>query len=52
MQVVNTDSPLFLHSGEQRHYFLVAGRWFRASGLNGPWVSRTSLIEQARGQRN
>ena len=28
--VVNTDSPLFLHSGEQRHYFLVAGRWFRA----------------------
>ncbi len=30
MQVVNTDSPLFLHSGEQRHYFLVAGRWFRA----------------------
>lgn len=38
MQVVNTDSPLFLHSGEQRHYFLVAGRWFRASGLNGPWT--------------
>ncbi len=38
MQVVNTDSPLFLHSGEQRHYFLVAGRWFRAPGLNGPWT--------------
>ena len=38
MQVVNTDSPLFLHSSEQRHYFLVAGRWFRAPGLDGPWT--------------
>jgi len=36
-QVKNTDSILFLHSGEAKFYFLVAGRWFRAPSLAGPW---------------
>ena len=27
LYVSNTDSDLFLHSEEKRHYFLVAGRW-------------------------
>lgn len=33
----NTASNVFLHSGENKYYFLVAGRWFRAPSLNGPW---------------
>ncbi len=37
MQVANTEAALFLHSGERKYYLLVAGRWFRAAGLNGPW---------------
>ncbi len=35
----DTDSYLFLHSGEGKYYFLVAGRWFRSDGLDGPWSS-------------
>jgi hypothetical protein len=42
MQVVNTDSPLFFHNSEQQHYFLVAGRWFRAAALNGPWTAASA----------
>jgi hypothetical protein len=34
----NTDSNVFLQSGENQYYFLVAGRWFRAKTLQGPWV--------------
>lgn len=37
LQVSNTDSTLFLHSGEGQYYFTVAGRWFRAKTLGGPW---------------
>jgi hypothetical protein len=33
----NTESDLFVHSGENQYYYLVAGRWFRAKSLNGPW---------------
>ncbi|HOB98666.1 MAG TPA: hypothetical protein PKM43_07965 [Verrucomicrobiota bacterium] len=35
--VANTESIAFLNSGEARFYFLVAGRWFRATSLQGPW---------------
>jgi len=34
----NTDSDVFLQAGEKQFYFLVAGRWFRAKTLDGPWV--------------
>jgi len=37
LQVSNTDSTLFLHSGEGTFYYLVTGRWFRAKTLDGPW---------------
>ncbi len=37
MQVTDTDSVLFLNSGDGQYYFLVAGRWFRAARLEGPW---------------
>jgi hypothetical protein len=34
----NTESNVFLHSGENQYYYLVAGRWFRAKSLEGPWI--------------
>jgi hypothetical protein len=37
MRVQNTESIVFLHNGEKQFYFLVAGRWFRAPGISGPW---------------
>lgn len=37
LRVNNTGSVLFLHTGDGKLYFLVAGRWFRGGGLNGPW---------------
>ena len=37
-QVTNTESALFHHTREDRFYFLVAGRWFRAASLDGPWT--------------
>jgi hypothetical protein len=33
----NTESDVFVNSGEQQYYYLVAGRWFRAKSLDGPW---------------
>ena len=38
----NTESNLFLQSGEDQYYFLVAGRWFRAKSLDGPWTFATA----------
>ena len=37
LEVINTDSDLFLHLGDSEYYFLVAGRWFRSGTLEGPW---------------
>lgn len=39
--IKNTKSELFLHSGEGKHYFLVAGRWFRSKELSGTWEAAT-----------
>jgi len=39
MRVTNSDSPLFLDAPGKQYYFLVAGRWFRAENLDGPWTS-------------
>ena len=36
-RVANTDNVLFADSADWRFYFLVAGRWFRAAKLEGPW---------------
>jgi hypothetical protein len=35
--VSNTESDLFYDASGQSYYLLTAGRWFRASSLNGPW---------------
>ena len=44
LQVGNTESDLFMLAGDggARYYFLVAGRWFEASGLDGPWKAATN----------
>jgi hypothetical protein len=44
LRVANTDSTLFQNSGDQQFYYLVAGRWFRAPGLNGPWTPATKNL--------
>ena len=36
----NSDDDVFLHLGEQRYYIVLAGRWYRASKLDGPWEYR------------
>jgi hypothetical protein len=33
----NTESDLFVQTEENQYYYLVAGRWFRARSLDGPW---------------
>ena len=44
MAVSNTESPLFLCNTDGNHYFLVAGRWFRAKTLQGPWEAATTSL--------
>ena len=46
----NTESVIFLDSTDRRLYLLIAGRWFRADGLSGPWTpaSQTLPAEFAR----
>jgi hypothetical protein len=39
--VSNSDSALFRHAGDERFYYLVSGRWFRAASLDGPWSFAT-----------
>ena len=42
LRVMNTDSVLFLNSGDGKFYFLVAGRWFRGASLDGPWSAAST----------
>ena len=42
LRVTDTDSVLFLHTDQKAFYLLVAGRWFRASQLNGPWAAAST----------
>jgi len=44
LYVTNTDSDLFLYSGDGQYYFLTAGRWFRAKSLREPWVVASSNL--------
>ncbi|MGB0715068.1 MAG: hypothetical protein ACPGXK_04265 [Phycisphaerae bacterium] len=41
MYVANTESDLFFHTQESNYYLLVAGRWFRAKEVSGPWSNAT-----------
>ena len=37
LEVTNTSDDLFLYTVNQNYYVRLTGRWFTASGLNGPW---------------
>jgi hypothetical protein len=50
LQVRNTDSTLFKDSGDNQFYYLVAGRWFRAASLEGPWSAATTDLPADFGQ--
>jgi hypothetical protein len=34
----NSDDDVFMHVSSQVVYIVLAGRWYQASSLNGPWV--------------
>ncbi len=36
--VKNTASNLFFDTAQGKFYYLISGRWFSASGLDGPWT--------------
>jgi hypothetical protein len=46
MAVSNTDSDLFKDSRDGQYYYLISGRWFRSSSLNGPWTFATPDLPQ------
>jgi len=34
----NSDDDVFMHVSSQKFYIVLAGRWYHASSLNGPWA--------------
>ena len=42
--VANTDANLIVDSASGKYYFLVSGRWFSASSLDGPWTFATTSL--------
>jgi hypothetical protein len=44
--VSNTESDLFRNGSKGDFYYLVAGRWFSAPSLEGPWTFATPTLPQ------
>jgi hypothetical protein len=44
MYIANTDMPVILDSKSRTNYLLIAGRWFNAPDLKGPWVAATNSL--------
>ncbi len=42
MEVTNSESVLFYRGADEDYYLLVAGRWFKAKALEGPWAAASS----------
>ncbi len=42
LRMSNTEAVVFYNSGDGKQYFLTAGRWFRATSLDGPWSSASN----------
>jgi hypothetical protein len=38
LYVTNTENDIFVHTTSQAHYVLLAGRWFSAQSMRGPWT--------------
>jgi len=47
MYVNNPTMTLFYNVSNSTYYFLVAGRWFSASTLNGPWAAASASLPPA-----
>ncbi|MGB5830516.1 MAG: hypothetical protein WBG92_00795, partial [Thiohalocapsa sp.] len=45
LRAKNTTADVFVDTDDNRYYALMAGRWYQAPGLNGPWafVASTDL---------
>lgn len=41
--VANSSSDIVYHRGTERYYYLVAGRWFKAGSIEGPWEAAAEL---------
>src|SRR5262249_45054164 len=44
--ISNTESDLFQHKVTGVYYYLVAGRWFSAPSLDGPWTFATPELPE------
>ncbi|HUN81025.1 MAG TPA: hypothetical protein VMV81_05880 [Phycisphaerae bacterium] len=44
LYVSNPVMPLFMNTSDSSLYLLVAGRWFRATGLDGPWTAASTSL--------
>src|SRR4029453_11463874 len=44
--VSNTEADLFRMGKTGDFYFLVAGRWFKSAGLDGPWTFATPTLPE------
>lgn len=44
LEITNTESLLMLDSAGGKFYYQVAGRWFRAPKLEGPWEAASSSL--------
>ncbi|MEJ8566983.1 hypothetical protein [Elongatibacter sediminis] len=40
----NSDDDVFMHVGSQQYYIVLAGRWYRAPSLNGPWAYESAEL--------
>ena len=38
----NSDDDVFMHVGSQQFYIVLAGRWYQAASLEGPWTYRAA----------
>jgi len=38
----NSEDDVFMHVSTQQFYIVLAGRWYHASSLNGPWTYRAA----------
>ncbi|HMB58614.1 MAG TPA: hypothetical protein VKN35_01770, partial [Xanthomonadales bacterium] len=38
----NTEDDVFMHISSQQYYVVLAGRWYHAKSLNGPWEYRAA----------
>ncbi|MFM2198107.1 MAG: hypothetical protein RLZZ505_1539 [Verrucomicrobiota bacterium] len=46
LEITNTESLLMLDSAGGKFYYQVAGRWFRAPKLEGPWEAASSDLPE------